>query len=83
VGGSGGVNPNPVAVGGASSCGEGGAAGADLCSIPPSVCQEDAMTLVYYTDPRCVNETCQTTAMTLLCSRGCVDGACVQNFTVK
>jgi hypothetical protein len=50
------------------------------CALPHSTC-EGALSLAYYTDPVCIENTCHWTRRTSPCSRGCYDGGCTQPFT--
>lgn len=64
-------------------CGQGGGAGEAPCEIPRSACRDDGQTLVYYSDPHCVDGACEVTESTLQCRTRCNLGACELNVTAK
>jgi hypothetical protein len=50
------------------------------CPLPPSECGV-GLSLAYYTDAVCVENTCQWTRHTTNCDRGCTNGGCMPSFT--
>jgi hypothetical protein len=56
---------------------------ASTCVLPASICA-DELWLAYFTDGQCQEGHCHWRVAYRECGgRGCQDGACVQNFTIK
>jgi hypothetical protein len=78
--GSGGVTSYATCSGAGGAGGEAGAADA-TCELPMSLCA-DSSTLLYFSNPRCVQGTCQADVNALVCDTGCQNGGCLPNFTL-
>jgi hypothetical protein len=84
-GGNGGSGGNGGVTSYANCGGAGGEAGAPdaTCELPSSVCA-DSSTLLYFSNPRCVQGTCQADVNALVCGpSGCSNGGCMPSPTLK